>query len=428
MDAQCIHCRVFGILHALFFLAPDNNPNKLMNPDLARLQPYPFEKLRALLQGGDTPPATKSPIALSVGEPRHAAPAFVLEELLAHLHRLENYPLTKGLPELRQAIAQWLSQRFAIDASLLDAERHILPVNGTREALFAFAQAVVDRSQDALVLMPNPFYQIYEGAALLAGAEPWFLNTTADTGFLPDFAALPAAVWQRCQLVYVCSPGNPTGAVLDEAALQRLIQLADQHDFIIAADECYSEIYFDETQPPVGLLQVAAAMGRTDFKRCVVFHSLSKRSNLPGLRSGFVAGDAEVLSQFLLYRTYHGCAMSLPAQFASIKAWDDEQHVAANRARYVEKFDAVLDILGPVMNVQRPDAGFYLWPETPIDEQAFARDLYAQQHVTVVPGSYLSRDAHGSNPGRNRVRMALVAPVDECIDAAQRIRSYVESL
>ncbi|WP_455198176.1 succinyldiaminopimelate transaminase [Kaarinaea lacus] len=402
-----------------------------MNPDLKRLQPYPFEKLRDLKEGV-SPPADKSAIALSIGEPRHAPPGFVLEEIITHLHGLENYPLTKGTLALRTACANWVSHRFNIPGEHLDPEQHVLPVNGTREALFAFAQAVIDRTRDALVVMPNPFYQIYEGAALLAGAEPWFLNTTAENNFIPNFDSVPADVWSRCQLVYLCSPGNPTGAVVSEEALQKLIKLADEYDFIIASDECYSEIYFDETNPPVGLLEVAAKTGRTNFKRCVVFHSLSKRSNLPGLRSGFVAGDADILGKFQLYRTYHGCAMSPPSQAASIRAWNDEQHVLENRNHYREKFDAVLDILKPVLNVQKPQAGFYLWPETPtvnnMNEQDFSRELFAQQNVTVVPGSYLSRDAHGINPGSNRVRMALVAPTDECIDAAQRIRNYVESL
>ncbi len=395
-----------------------------MNPDLNRLQPYPFEKLRRL-KAGLQAPTDKPPIALSIGEPKHAPPHFVVEEMISHLHGLENYPLTKGGTALREAIAAWLQRRFG---ARVDAETQVLPVNGTREALFAFAQAVVDRSTTPLVVMPNPFYQIYEGAALLAGAEPWFLNTLADTDFVPDIEAVPADVWRRCQLVYLCSPGNPTGAVADADTLRRLIELADAHDFVIAADECYSEIYFDEAEPPVGLLQVAADMGRDDFRRCVVFHSLSKRSNLPGLRSGFVAGDAEVLAKFLLYRTYHGCAMPPPTQAASIKAWGDEAHVRANRDLYREKFDAVLAILQPVLKVERPQAGFYLWPETPVSDEQFARDLFARQNVNVVPGSYLSREAHGTNPGANRVRMALVAPLQECIEAAKRIRRYVESL
>jgi len=411
-----------------------------MNPDINRLHPYPFEKLRAL-KDGIVPPTHKSPIVLSIGEPKHAAPDFVLTEMTAQLRRLENYPLTKGTLALREAIARWLAQRFDIAPKLLDPERHILPVNGTREALFAFAQVVINRSPDhhkgAVVVMPNPFYQIYEGAAILAGAEPWFLSTRDDTGFAPDFDAVPAEVWQRCQLIYLCSPDNPTGAVVSEAALRQLIALADEYDFIIASDECYSEIYFDEAAPPIGLLEVAAKIGRDDFKRCVVFHSLSKRSNLPGLRSGFVAGDADVMAKFLLYRTYHGCAMSLPTQVASIRAWDDEQHVADNRTRYREKFAAVLEILSPVLDVQRPDAGFYLWVKTPdisgVDDESFARDLFALQNITVVPGRYLSRDVltmdgKTVNPGTNRIRMALVAPLEECIDAAQRICRYVETL
>jgi N-succinyldiaminopimelate aminotransferase len=397
-----------------------------MNPDLSRLQPYPFEKLR-VLKDGIAPPGDRPHIALSIGEPRHAPPGFVVEELISHLHGLENYPLTKGSLALREAIAQWLGRRFQL-ADGVDPERQVLPVNGTREALFAFAQAVVDRARQPLVVMPNPFYQIYEGAAILAGAEPWFYNTLQDTDFVPDFETVPTEVWRRCQLVYLCSPGNPTGAVVGEAALARLMELADEHDFIIAADECYSEIYFDEATPPLGLLQVAHKLGRTDFRRCVVFHSLSKRSNLPGLRSGFVAGDAAILEKFLLYRTYHGCSMAPPTQAASTKAWHDEHHVRDNRDQYRAKFDAVLDILTPVLKVQRPDAGFYLWPETPVDEQTFTRELFAQQNVTVVPGSYLSREAHGLNPGRNRVRMALVAPLAECIEAAQRMRAFVESL
>jgi N-succinyldiaminopimelate aminotransferase len=407
-----------------------------MNPDLNRLQPYPFEKLRDL-KDGFVPPADKSPIAMSIGEPRHSPPGFVVEEVITHLHGLENYPLTKGTLGLRTACVNWLNQRFKLQPGYLDPERHVLPVNGTREALFAFAQAIIDRtaagkSKDALIVMPNPFYQIYEGAAFLAGAEPWFINTTADTDFLPDFNNVPDDVWSRCQLVYLCSPGNPTGTVVNEKALRELINLADEHDFIIASDECYSEIYFDEGNPPTGLLEVAEKMGRIDCKRCVVFHSLSKRSNLPGLRSGFVAGDAKILEKFLLYRTYQGCAMSPPTQAASIKAWGDEKHVVENRKQYREKFDAVLKILSPVLNIQYPQAAFYLWPETPhlngMDDQKFTQELFAQQNVAVVPGSYLSRKAHGINPGRNRVRMALVAPIDECIDAAQRIRSYVESL
>ena len=397
-----------------------------MNPYLDKLQPYPFEKLNRLKAG--VAPANKPHIALSIGEPKHQPPAFVVEELITHLHGLANYPLTKGRIELREAIGSWLTQRFQLPAGSLDPETQVLPVNGTREALFAFAQAVVDQSKDAVVLLPNPFYQIYEGAALLAGAEPWFLNTTESTGFLPDFDSVPEQIWNRCQLVYLCSPGNPTGAVADIPLLQRLLQLAEQHDFVIASDECYSELYFQEENPPTGLLQAAAEMGNSEYKRCMVFHSLSKRSNLPGLRSGFVAGDAEIVKQFLLYRTYHGCAMPPASQAASIVAWRDENHVTSNREIYRKKFDVVLDILQPVLEVNRPDAGFYLWPTTPIDDAEFAQGLYKQQNVTVLPGSYLSREAHGINPGHNRVRLALVAELDECIDAAERIREFVTAI
>ncbi len=398
-----------------------------MNPDLDRLQPYPFERLSAL-KAGVTPPAASAHIALQIGEPKHPTPGLVTEELLSHLHGLAVYPTTKGTPALRHAIANWLTRRFALPAGSIDADRHVLPVNGTREALFAFAQAVVDRTRPATVVMPNPFYQIYEGAALLAGAAPHYVPCTAATGWAPEFGAVPAAVWDRCQLLYVCSPGNPTGAVLDIATLQHLIRLADAHDFVIAADECYSEIYADEAAPPPGLLQAAAAMGRTDYARCVAFHSLSKRSNAPGLRSGFVAGDATVLERFLLYRTYHGCAMSPPVQAASAKAWSDEEHVAANRAAYRAKFAAVLETLGDCLDVAMPPAGFYLWPRTPVADTEFARGLFARENVTVLPGSFLSRPAGGSDPGAGHVRIALVAPIDDCVEAAHRIRRFVASL
>ncbi|WP_415845324.1 succinyldiaminopimelate transaminase [Stutzerimonas zhaodongensis] len=397
-----------------------------MNNALSLLQPYPFEKLRALLADAQ-PPAEKLPISLSIGEPKHPSPAFVAEALTANLDQLSVYPTTLGIPALREAIARWCERRFGVDKGNIDPARHVLPVNGTREALFAFTQAVVNREPGALVLSPNPFYQIYEGAALLAGATPHYLPCTQENGFNPDFDAVPADIWKRTQILFLCSPGNPTGALVPMDVLKRLIALADEHDFVIAADECYSELYFDEAQPPAGLLSACAALGRTDFKRCVVFHSLSKRSNLPGLRSGFVAGDADILKAFLLYRTYHGCAMPVQTQLASIAAWDDEAHVQANRQLYREKFDAVLDILGPVMDIQRPDGGFYLWPKTPIDDQRFTRELFAQEHVTVVPGSYLSREVDGFSPGAGRVRMALVAPLAECIEAAQRIRRFIEA-
>ena len=397
-----------------------------MNNALQQLQPYPFEKLRALL-GAVTPNPDKRPIALSIGEPKHKSPEFVAKALADNLDQMAVYPTTAGIPALREAIANWCERRFSVPAGWLDAAKHVLPVNGTREALFAFTQTVVNRADNGLVISPNPFYQIYEGAAFLAGATPHYLPCLAEHGFNPDFDVVSADVWDRCQILFLCSPGNPTGALIPLETLKKLIALADKHDFVIAADECYSELYFDEATPPAGLLSACAELGRQDFKRCVVFHSLSKRSNLPGLRSGFVAGDADILKAFLLYRTYHGCAMPVQTQLASIAAWSDEEHVRANRTLYREKFDAVLEILSPVMDVQHPDGGFYLWPSVGTDDAKFCRDLFVTEHVTVVPGSYLSRDVDGFNPGAGRVRMALVAPLAECIEAAQRIRDFVTS-
>lgn len=397
-----------------------------MNPELSLLQPYPFEKL-AKLHAGLTPPADKRPISLSIGEPKHAAPAFVREKLIEAMSGLSLYPSTKGVAGLRETIANWLTWRFNLEASSVDAERHVLPVNGTREALFSFTQVVVDRREKPLVVMPNPFYQIYEGAALLAGADPYFLPCRPENKLIPDYDAVPADVWQRCALLFVCSPGNPTGAVTPTETLQKLIRLADEHDFVIASDECYSELYFDETKPPVGLLQACAELGRHDFARCVVFHSLSKRSNLPGLRSGFVAGDASLLKPYLLYRTYHGCAMPVQHQLASIAAWQDEVHVRENRAAYKRKFEAVINILRPQLVATWPDASFYLWLPTPGSDEDFARALYAQQNVIVLPGRYLSRKVDGDNPGAGRVRIALVAPFEECVEGAERIRDFVTS-
>ncbi len=396
-----------------------------MNPDLDRLQPYPFERLSQLFAGSTAAPLNQ--IALSIGEPRHATPGFITEEVITHLHGLSSYPLTRGSDDLRAAIAAWLTTRFHLPPGSVDPATMVLPVNGTREALFAIAQALVDRTRDPLVAMPNPFYQIYEGAALLAGAEPYFLNTTRGNGYRPDFDAVPAATWRRVQLVYLCTPGNPTGAVLPSEQLQQLIRLADEHDFVIASDECYSEIYPHGGTPPPGLLAAATAMGRTDYARCLVFHSLSKRSSVPGLRSGFVAGDARVMQQFLRYRTYHGCAMPPATQAASLAAWRDEAHVEENRRLYSTKFAAVLDILAPVLDVRQPEAGFYLWTPTTGDDTEFARDLRARTNVIVLPGSYLSRPVGGFNPGRGYVRMALVAPLEDCIEAATRIRAYIEA-
>ena len=397
-----------------------------MNPDLDKLQPYPFERLKALKEGVRPPPELDH-IPLSIGEPRHPTPAFITEAVLSHLHGLSAYPLTKGMPELREAIAGWLNRRFRLGAKGVDPETQVLPVNGTREALFAFAQAVIDRARRPAVLMPNPFYQIYEGAALLAGAEPVYLNCT-DADGIPDFDAVDTATWQRCQLLYLCSPHNPTGAVIPERTLVKLMELADRHDFVIAADECYSEIYFDEGNPPVGLFQAAANTGRDDFRRCVVFHSLSKRSNAPGLRSGFVAGDARIIGRFLRYRTYHGCAMPPHHQVASRLAWEEEAHVQESRSEYQQKFDAVLEALGGCLDMEKPEAGFYLWARTPGPDEAFTRELFARKNITVLPGSYLSRESGGTNPGAGRIRMALVAPMDECLDAAKRIRTFMNTL
>lgn len=396
-----------------------------MNPNLEKLHPYPFQKITELYAG--VTPVDAPMVSLAIGEPKHKTPEIILDALRDNLAGFSNYPITKGSAALRISIATWLSQRFHLADGLVNPEANVLPVNGTREALFAFAQAVLDGNKaNAKIVMPNPFYQIYEGATFLANAEPVFLACTAENNFIPDFDLVSVDTWNDCQLLYLCSPGNPTGAVISETQIIELMALAEKHDFIIASDECYSEIYFDENQPPVGLLEAAAKAGNTEFKRCVVFHSLSKRSNAPGLRSGFVAGDAEILKQFLLYRTYHGCAMSEPIQIASIAAWDDEEHVIDNRRQYREKFDAVLDILKPIMNVDKPEAGFYLWPDVASNDEIFTRDIYAQQNLKVVPGSYLARSVGGKNPGSQRIRMALVASIEECIEAANRIVAFVK--
>jgi N-succinyldiaminopimelate aminotransferase len=397
-----------------------------VNPDLDRLQTYPFQKLAALLDG-IAPPPGKDPIALYIGEPKHPTPPFIRQTLVENLDGLAGYPPTAGGEALRSAIADWLRVRYRLDA--VDPRREVIPVTGSREALFAFAQAVIDPTQtDPVVVCPNPFYQIYEGAALLAGANPHYLNTLPERGYAFDFAELPDAVWQRVQLVYVCSPGNPTGHVMSLEEWQRLFDLSDRHGFVIASDECYSEIHFDETQAPLGALQASFQLGRKGWPRLVMFSSLSKRSNVPGMRSGFVAGDAAILEKFLLYRTYHGCAMSPPVQAASAAAWKDEAHVIENRRLYRQKFAAALDILRPVMDVEMPEAAFYLWPRTPLPDPEFARRLYQEQAVSVLPGSFLARTARGVNPGAGRVRIALVASVDECAEAARRICAFVENL
>lgn len=389
-----------------------------MNPHLEKLHPYPFEKL-ARLKAGITPPAGKREIVLAIGEPKDPPPAFIAETLAAHLGALSRYPSTRGLPELREAISSWLKRRFGVS---LDPEREILPVAGTREALFSFAQAVIDRSQNPLVLIPNPFYQIYEGAAILAGAEPYYLNATTGGRFLPDFDAVPESIWKRCQLLYLCTPHNPTGGVIPLEILQRLIDKAHRYDFLIASDECYSEIY-RETPPP-GLLAAAAKMGNDRFSRCLIFHSLSKRSSAPGLRSGFVAGDAEVLERYYRYRTYHGATLPLPAQYASIAAWQDEAHVEENRRRYRRRFEIAAEIL----KITPPEATFYSWLKTPVDDQAFARELFARENVTVLPGSFLARTFQGQNPGKGYVRIAWVYPEEVCQETASRIASVLASL
>ncbi|GAB1269028.1 succinyldiaminopimelate transaminase [Aurantivibrio infirmus] len=394
-----------------------------MNPHLARLQAYPFEKLNALKSSARQPDEKTKHISLSIGEPKHAPPEFVLESLRNNLDTISAYPSTKGSAELREAIAAWLEKRFALSA--INPDQQILPVNGTREALFAFAQACIDPSNKPLVVSPNPFYQIYEGAAYLAGADLHFLNCTAENNYLPDFDSVEPSIWQQCQLIYICSPGNPSGAVMQSEQLQRLIELADQYDFIIASDECYSEIYRDETKPPVGLLEVCSKLGRDNYERCVVFHSLSKRSNLPGLRSGFAAGDAAILEKFLQYRTYHGCAMSMPTQIASTLAWQDEIHVQKNRELYREKFTSFVGALAPHLPATIPEASFYVWLKTPTDDLSFTKGLYSEENITVLPGRFIAREFSGLNPGEDHVRIALVANHDECMEAANRILRFI---
>ena len=396
-----------------------------MNPRLGLLKPYPFEKLRALL-AGVTPPAGLAPVNLHIGEPQHPTPACLKEALAANLGGLARYPLTRGLPELRGAIAAWLARRHGIPAP--DAETQVLPVQGSREALFAIAQVLLDPAEhDALVVCPNPFYQIYEGAALLGGARPYFVNATRASGFAPDWSHVPEHVWKRTRLVFTCSPGNPTGRVMAMDEWERLFALSDRHGFTIVADECYGEIYFDEAAPPLGAMAAAHRLGREGFPRLVAMGSLSKRSNAPGLRSGFAAGDAEVLAKFQLYRTYHGSAMSNAVQLASVAAWQDEAHVAENRRLYREKFATFLDLVHPALALERPEAAFYYWADAGGDDEAFTRDLYAAANVTVLPGSYLSREAHGTNPGRGFVRIALVSTVAEAAEAGRRIAEFARA-
>lgn len=396
-----------------------------MNRFLDSLQPYPFERLRALLSGV-TPSPQHQAVSLSIGEPRHPTPSLVVNALREATGGLAVYPPTAGSPALRQSISSWIARRYAITPP--NADTQVLPVNGSREALFSFAQAVIDPATEATVVCPNPFYQIYEGAALLAGARAWFVNQTADNGYRFDFDAVPEAVWQRCQLLFTCSPGNPTGAVMSLDDWRRLFELSDQYGFVIASDECYSEIYFDESHPPLGALQAAQQLGRSDYRRLMVFSSLSKRSNAPGLRSGFVAGDAALIKPFLLYRTYHGGAMSPTVQAASIAAWGDEAHVVANRALYREKFDAVIPVLAPNLRVARPEAGFYLWVPVPGgDDQRFCRELLAHYNVLVLPGSFLAREQLGVNPGAGYIRLALVDNLEQCLEASHRISELAAS-
>ena len=396
-----------------------------MNPDLQKLQPYPFQKL-AKLFGEVTSNTALKPISLHIGEPKHTTPRFIKDALVGGLDGLANYPTTAGSEALRSMIANWLHRRYDIPAP--DAKTQVLPVNGSREALFAFAQAVLDRSKpDPVVVCPNPFYQIYEGAALLGGATPHFLNTLAEDNYALNFAQLSDEVWQRTQLIYVCSPGNPNGRVMPLAEWQTLFEMSDRYGFVIAADECYSEIYFGD-EPPLGALQAAQQLGRGDYKNLVVFSSLSKRSNVPGLRSGFVAGDAAVLEKFALYRTYHGCAMNPAVQAATIAAWNDEAHVIENRRLYAAKFELAIRELSPILPVRKPDAGFYLWVQTPIADTAYAQQLYRDYNVSVLPGSFLAREAKGINPGANFIRLALVAGVDETQEAVRRIAEFTNKL
>ena len=396
-----------------------------MNPDLEKLQPYPFQKLAALFAAVTANPNLR-PISLSIGEPKHATPQFIKDALVNGLDGLANYPTTAGSDALRNTMAHWIGKRYGIPAP--DAKTQVLPVNGSREALFSFAQSVIDRTKNnPAVICPNPFYQIYEGAAFLAGATPYFLNTLPEDYFKLNFAQLPEDVWQRTQLIYICSPGNPSGSVMGLSEWKTLFEMSDRYGFVIASDECYSEIYFGNDQP-LGALQAAQQLGRSDYKNLVMFSSLSKRSNVPGMRSGFVAGDAQVIAKFALYRTYHGSAMNPAIQAATIAAWSDEEHVIENRRLYAEKFAQVVAILKPVLPVVMPDAGFYLWIRTPISDTDFAQRLYRDYNVTVLPGSYLAREAQGINPGENFVRLALVANTEETVEAARRIADFIAQL
>ena len=397
-----------------------------MNPNLDRLQSYPFHKLNKLYSG-ITPNSAYSPIRLHIGEPKHKTPDFIRLALIEGLNKLANYPTTLGNKSLRTSIASWLKHRYSL--SSLDPDTEVIPVNGSREALFSFAQAVIDLScLNVSVVCPNPFYQIYEGAALLAGATPHFLNALPENNFIPDYSQIPDNIWSCTQLIYVCSPANPSGKVMTMDEWRKLFSLSDRFEFIIAADECYSEIYLDENNPPLGALEAAHHLDRKNFSRLVVFGSLSKRSNVPGMRSGFVAGDSEILKNFLHYRTYHGCAMNPAVQAASEAAWNEESHVSENRRLYREKFFVVKELLNGKIEASIPEATFYLWAKTPISDTDFARQLYQDYNVTVLPGSYLAREAHSVNPGKNFIRMAMVPPLSECVEATKRIKAFCNSL
>ena len=397
-----------------------------MNPELDKLQAYPFDKLKALY-ATVTPATGHTPIPLYIGEPKHPTPGFLKDAIVTNLGGLAGYPLTAGLPELRSAIAGWIARRYGLPA--IDPDTQVLPVLGSREALFAIAQVVIDRRKtDPVVISPNPFYQIYEGAALLAGATPVYLATPDHSGIPTDFGSIPESIWNRTQLFYTCSPANPSGRVMPLNEWKTLFELADRHDFYIASDECYSELYFDESNPPLGGMQAAKLLGRLDYSRLIVFSSLSKRSNVPGMRSGFVAGDRNLIKSFWLYRTYHGSAMCPTFQAASIAAWGDEFHVRENRRLYLEKYKAVLPLIQKPLSTFMPEGGFYLWIRTPIPDPEFARELYARYNVSVLPGSYLAREVNGINPGSSYIRIALVASIDECVEAARRINAYAATL
>ncbi len=396
-----------------------------MNSNLEKLQPYPFEKLNKLISQS-TANKQLSPISLAIGEPQHETPDIIKNALNENLALFAKYPTTKGTDLLRSTCANWLMKRFQLSENNIDFNQNVLPVNGTREALFASAQCIVESSSNPVVLIPNPFYQIYEGAALLAGAEAIYYDCSVLDGDIPSLWEIPETIWQRCQLLYICTPGNPTGEVAPASTIEKLLNFAGTFNFVIASDECYSEIYSPESIPPMGLLHSAQNMGNDAFDHCLAFYSLSKRSNAPGLRSGFVAGSSELIDQFFKYRTYHGCAMSLPTQAASTVAWSDETHVEQNRILYDEKFNAVLEVLSEVLPCNKPDAGFYLWPPLPLDDQQFTKMLYQEQNVLTLPGSYLAREIEGHNPGKNKVRLALVAKKEECIQAAHRIREFLQ--